>query len=237
MGRRGLAHTSLVTALAGVGMGMTVQILPVLARPSPGSRTAGANAVVSRPRVDGLERQEAFAAAMTVPGELASMFEPTIIHVVALPVVDGRSPVAGRPPLAPGRSPVATGPSSYVWPTAGVVTGPFGEPRGASRHPGLDIAGPTGTPVRAAAPGRVLVAGPAPAGFGGYGNLVVIDAGSGVTMLYAHLSAVSVAVGQVVKAGDRLGAVGQTGAATGPHLHYEVRRGGAAVDPAAYLPR
>jgi murein DD-endopeptidase MepM/ murein hydrolase activator NlpD len=98
------------------------------------------------------------------------------------------------------------------------------------RHSGLDFATELGVPVFAAARGRVTAAGPA----GRYGNLVVIDHG-GVVTYYAHLSAVTVAVGDVVETGRQVGSVGSSGNATGPHLHFEVRVGGVARDPAAFL--
>lgn len=100
----------------------------------------------------------------------------------------------------------------------------------AGRHTGLDFAADSGTPVLAAADGRVVAAGHA----GRYGNLVTIDHG-GVVTYYAHLSVVGVAAGEIVLAGQRVGAVGSTGNATGPHLHFEVRVDGVARDPAVYL--
>jgi murein DD-endopeptidase MepM/ murein hydrolase activator NlpD len=125
---------------------------------------------------------------------------------------------------------------TVVWPVQGAVTGWYGEPRGRSRHPGTDIDGETGDPVLAAAAGTVAWAGPAPAGYGGYGVLVIVDHGDGVQSLYAHLSAVAAVVGQVVAPGDRIGSMGSTGHSTGSHLHFEVRRHGAATDPADFLP-
>jgi secretion/DNA translocation related TadE-like protein len=98
------------------------------------------------------------------------------------------------------------------------------------QHSGLDFAAEPGVPVLAAAGGRVTAAGPA----GRYGNLVVIDHG-GVVTYYAHLSAVTVVAGDIVEAGSHVGAVGSTGNATGAHLHFEVRVGGVARDPAAFL--
>ncbi|HEY4243353.1 MAG TPA: peptidoglycan DD-metalloendopeptidase family protein [Kofleriaceae bacterium] len=100
------------------------------------------------------------------------------------------------------------------------------------KHPGFDLAAPTGTPVSAAAAGTVTHAGPA----GTYGNLVTIRHENGFETRYAHLSAVSVQVGQHVAPGDPIGKVGTTGYSTGPHLHFEVRHDGATVDPAPLLP-
>lgn len=94
-------------------------------------------------------------------------------------------------------------------------------------HAGLDIAARTGTPVVAALGGTVERAGPA----GTYGNLVVVRHPDGSETRYAHLSAISVKVGDQVAIGAPLGAVGTTGRSTGPHLHFEVRRNGRPVDP------
>jgi murein DD-endopeptidase MepM/ murein hydrolase activator NlpD len=92
---------------------------------------------------------------------------------------------------------------------------------------------PTGTFVAAAGSGRVTYAGRLA---GGWGNLVVVAHSNDVRTMYAHLSSVAVRLGARVAAGDRLGAVGATGDATGPHLHFEVRLRGAAVDPRPALP-
>ncbi|HEX2039334.1 MAG TPA: M23 family metallopeptidase [Acidimicrobiales bacterium] len=125
---------------------------------------------------------------------------------------------------------------SVVWPAPGAITGWYGERRGRSAHPGTDIDGETGDPVVAAAAGTVAWAGSAPAGYSGYGIVVIVDHGDGVQTLYAHLSAVAVAVGQPVRAGDRIGSIGSTGHSTGSHLHFEVRRGGTIGNPAEFLP-
>lgn len=123
-----------------------------------------------------------------------------------------------------------------VWPASGALTGWFGERRGGRRHPGIDIDGATGDPVAAAAAGRVVAAGPAPAGYAGYGRVVIIDHGDGLTSISAHLSRVAVKVGQEVAPGQAVGAVGTSGSVTGSHLHFELRRGGGAVDPRRWLP-
>jgi murein DD-endopeptidase MepM/ murein hydrolase activator NlpD len=104
-------------------------------------------------------------------------------------------------------------------------------PRGDRFHTGIDYPAPTGTPVVAAADGTVIGAGKAD----GYGNLVVVQHTSGVTTLYAHLSTILVRPGRRVARGTEVGLVGQTGDATGPHLHFEVRVRDAAVDPATAI--
>jgi murein DD-endopeptidase MepM/ murein hydrolase activator NlpD len=100
------------------------------------------------------------------------------------------------------------------------------------KHPGFDLAAKTGTPVSAAAAGTVVSAGPA----GTYGNLVTVRHGNGVETRYAHLSATTVKAGDHVDAGQQIGNVGTTGYSTGPHLHFEVRKDGQAIDPAPFLP-
>ena len=120
--------------------------------------------------------------------------------------------------------------SSFIWPCDGVVSSGFGM-RWGRMHEGIDIACAYGTPVRAAAPGTVIYAG----WMEGYGNLVVLDHGGGISTAYAHASAILVSLRQHVAQGDELSLVGATGHATGPHLHFEVRVDGTAVDPLSYL--
>jgi murein DD-endopeptidase MepM/ murein hydrolase activator NlpD len=116
------------------------------------------------------------------------------------------------------------------WPVSGPVTSGFG-PRWGRMHEGIDIAVPEGTPVRAAAAGTVIYAG----WLGGYGNLVVVDHGGGLSTAYAHNSSFAASVGQSVAAGEVVAYSGNTGNSSGPHVHFEVRVGGSAVDPLAYL--
>lgn len=140
------------------------------------------------------------------------------------------APAEGFSPAPPVASAAVSG---FIWPVVGPISDYFGTPRGAGTyHSGLDIVAPTGTPIGAAAPGQVVLVS---AG-GGYGNYVVIRHDDGYETLYAHLSQVYVVQGQWVAQGEAIGGVGATGWATGPHLHFEVRVGGAAVDPLAYLP-
>jgi murein DD-endopeptidase MepM/ murein hydrolase activator NlpD len=98
-------------------------------------------------------------------------------------------------------------------------------------HTGDDIAAGMGTPIRAAAGGRVLWTGWKKA----YGNTIIVDNGNGVTTLYGHTSKIGVRAGQPLKGGDYIGNVGSTGWSTGPHLHFEVRKNGLPIDPTPYL--
>jgi murein DD-endopeptidase MepM/ murein hydrolase activator NlpD len=102
-----------------------------------------------------------------------------------------------------------------------------GEP-GARMHKGVDIAAPTGTAVYSAAEGEIIRIGRQPEG---YGNFIEIRHPNGMTTMYAHLSRIDVASGDRVLGGERIGLVGSTGYSTGPHLHFEVRRGGTQVNP------
>ena len=137
------------------------------------------------------------------------------------------SPASPSPSTAPAPPSNATG---LVWPVSGPITSPFGM-RWGSLHPGIDIGVGYGTPIHAAAAGRVLVA----SYDGGYGNLVVLDNGNSISTAYAHQSSIAVTVGQSVSQGQVIGYVGSTGFSTGPHLHFEVRINGTPVDPLGYL--
>lgn len=98
-------------------------------------------------------------------------------------------------------------------------------------HTGLDFRAAAGAPVRTTATGKVITAG----WTGGYGRMVEVDHGNGLSSRYGHLSAINVTIGQSIKAGQVVGAVGSTGRSTGPHLHYETRIDGEAVDPQKFL--
>jgi murein DD-endopeptidase MepM/ murein hydrolase activator NlpD len=129
-------------------------------------------------------------------------------------------------------SPGDTTPSAagFIWPVNGPVTSGFGM-RWGRMHEGIDIGAAYGTPIRAAAAGRVVYSG----WMSGYGNLVAIDHGGGVSTAYGHQSSIAVGNGQVVSQGQTIGYVGCTGHCFGPHLHFEVRINGTPVDPLGYL--
>jgi lipoprotein NlpD len=125
-------------------------------------------------------------------------------------------------------------PTTLQWPlnTVQIIVGsPFGM-RDGRRHEGIDLPAPVGTPVFAAAAGQVVYAGN---GLRGYGNMVVIRHGGDLLTVYAHNSLLLVSQGQPVAAGARVALVGQSGRATGPHLHFEVRVGQSPSDPMKFL--
>lgn len=175
-------------------------------------------------------------------GEWGDAFGPLLDDLLAEQLADQlRTQRAGRPssptgattrahahPHAEGHERPVPGPA----PTVGRVTSAYGHrihPLSGQRalHHGVDLAAPRGTPIQLARAGTVVRAGPA----GGYGNLVEIDHGDGVVTRYAHCDRLDVAPGQELEPGTRLGTVGNTGRSTGPHLHFEVRIEGKAVDP------
>jgi murein DD-endopeptidase MepM/ murein hydrolase activator NlpD len=139
--------------------------------------------------------------------------------------------VAGDTTFAALRRAPATCPIALAWPLAAPVGDGFG-PRGNRFHAGIDLIAAQGTPVGAAAAGRVAFAGFAA---GGWGKLVIVVHADGVKTMYAHLATVAVHRNELVAVGSRLGTVGATGHASGPHLHFEVRLRGAAVDPRGAL--
>jgi murein DD-endopeptidase MepM/ murein hydrolase activator NlpD len=125
-----------------------------------------------------------------------------------------------------------------LWPVDGRLLGAFGsrsDPFTGEQafHKGVDIVAPTGAPIRAAADGVVTQAEYA----GTYGRLVVIDHGGRVLTYYAHLSRIDVIAGQEIRRGEIVGALGASGRAKAPHLHYEVRLGGNPVNPYTFLAR
>jgi murein DD-endopeptidase MepM/ murein hydrolase activator NlpD len=128
------------------------------------------------------------------------------------------------------------GPGSFSWPASGPITSPFGmrvhPGTGAFKmHTGIDIGAPMGATITAAASGRVIFAGVE----SGYGNTIIVDHGGQTSTLYAHCSQIFVGNNQDVQRGQAIGAVGATGDATGPHLHFEIRINGVAVDPTSRL--
>lgn len=141
--------------------------------------------------------------------------------------VSARASRSGGDPGLDGRISGA----GLAWPLRGSVTSPFG-PRWGRLHAGIDISGPSGTPIRAAKAGKVVFAG----SMSGYGNCVIIDHGGGLTTVYAHQSRVGTSDGASVGQGDVIGYVGSTGYSTGPHLHFETRVGGSPQNPRRFLP-
>ncbi len=139
---------------------------------------------------------------------------------------------------APGSSPESLNPTTpirprrpgMIWPSRGVVTSRFGL-RGKRHHHGIDIAAPVGSPIRSTRDGVVQFAG----WQGGYGRLVILDHGDGLTTWYGHASRILVRVGQRISKGEVIALVGTSGQVTGPNLHFEVRRNSVPLDPWPFL--
>ena len=151
---------------------------------------------------------------------------------------DARREAERRAALLAGESlpPEPGAPGQLMWPVSGPITSPFGM----RMHPvygrpilhaGIDIAAATGTTIAAAADGRVIVAGYQ----GDCGKMVAIDHHGGLSTIYCHMSQIFVEVGQDVQRGQAIGAVGMTGDATGPHVHFQVMQDGHPVDPMSFL--
>jgi murein DD-endopeptidase MepM/ murein hydrolase activator NlpD len=123
---------------------------------------------------------------------------------------------------------------SFVWPVSGTVTRGYGYD-GPEWHAGIDIGSLRSLDVTAAAPGVVEAVGETQY-YEGYGNIVLVDFGGGLELLYAHLDSVLVKPGDAVETGQKLGIAGCTGICSGTHLHFEARQDGVAFDPAPLLP-
>lgn len=197
---------------------------------------------------------EALADKMSGAGGLgmATMFESTLDASAKTGSMMGSpssmmgnlttSALAPRPELARIPDPAILGDElngapRFALPVTGRASSGYGERvdpinHTTSLHPGFDLAAPTGTQVGAARGGEVVHAGPA----GTYGNLVIVRHEDGFETRYAHLSEVHVKKGDRVETGQDVGAVGSTGHSTGPHLHFEIRKEGKALDPKPYLP-
>lgn len=207
----------------------------------PQNKREGANRVASLPNV----RKTSIISA-TQPNNSAAT-RPSLVNDIVIVSLAEEAPVTSRLPVQPKISGSASSklldssnpnmPS--IWPVAGTFAksgfgirrNPFGG-MSTEFHKGQDISAPYGAPVIATADGVVMISG----WLRGYGQVVYIDHGNGISTRYGHLSRLDVTVGQVIKRGQQLGLVGSTGRSTGPHLHYEVRLDGQATNPVPYLP-
>jgi murein DD-endopeptidase MepM/ murein hydrolase activator NlpD len=138
---------------------------------------------------------------------------------------------APPPPTEPPRPGVKTD-AELLWPIVGPLNSPFG-PRWGRFHAGIDIGSPHYQEVVAAADGEVIYANETR---GGLGKSIVLQHGRGLRTVYAHLSIIIAREGDTVRQGQAIGGVGETGRASGPHLHFEVRKNGVPVDPEEFLP-
>jgi murein DD-endopeptidase MepM/ murein hydrolase activator NlpD len=211
-----MTRVRIVLAQAGLSDRLALrQSFPVEDRKTrdAGSKTAGAESAVGGPFIplkldaDG----SAFERAAVSLQEAILAVEHMRRAISSVPL---RKPLAGDPDVTSG---------------FGARLDPFfGRP---AMHAGIDLREDYGTDVHATASGKVTIAGPD----GGYGNMVEIDHGNGLSTRYAHMASITVTEGQVVQAGQVVGHIGMTGRTTGPHLHYETRIDGEPVDPLRFL--
>lgn len=150
------------------------------------------------------------------------LFVPGVKKRVAVPEAEAQPPAV---------KPTRSADAPLAWPLIGVLYARFG-PRGETRHDGIDLAAPEGTPVHAADDGKVVFA----AEQRGYGHVVILEHPRGLITLYAHNREILVKEGARVKVGDPIARVGETIKTSGPHLHFEVRENGMPKDPLKYLP-
>ena len=154
-------------------------------------------------------------------GHLEALEREQARVTAALQSSSNGSPVAG---------PVRQGSGALIWPLNAPISSGFGA-RWGRLHAGIDMPVPEGTPIRAAAAGRVALAG----WTGGYGNYTCVQHSGALSTCYAHQSRIGTSVGASVGQGQVIGYSGNTGNSTGPHLHFETRVGGSPVDPMGYL--
>ncbi|MDO5699662.1 MAG: M23 family metallopeptidase [Dermatophilus congolensis] len=225
---------------------------------SPGTAPASTRHVVSTAALGGAVGGAGLVSVATTTATRLSAAQKTGQPATAAAAKKGAAPArakaAPKPKPAPERSTMRRSPSSVTAGTPGAVAVPMGlaaarsldwsEPvvntrissgygqRWGRLHAGLDYAGPIGTPVRSVGLGVVTFAGPQ----GAYGNKIEVTLWDGTEVHYGHLSRIHVKVGDQVTSGQRIGAIGNTGRSTGPHLHLEVRPGGgSAIDPRPWL--
>ena len=222
-----------VRRLLRIGLRMAAQALIVRTREEMRDVHPAAVWVVGLTAVIGL--LPAIAALLAGSLLQVAVFGPLFAGVAG---IDHGPPGRIRPDETDSSIVGSAPPGAWTWPVVGLMTTQYGGCTAAMcPHWGIDIAAPLSTPVLAAADGVVAVIGRDPHG---YGHFVVLDHGGGWQTLYAHLqsattSGYGMALGMAVRQGDAIGGLGSSGASTGPHLHFEVRRDGAHFDPTRIL--
>jgi murein DD-endopeptidase MepM/ murein hydrolase activator NlpD len=218
--------------LYGFGVRRVLLLAAVVVLLVPGVASAALRAGAGGKRVRALQLELAWHGFPS--GVVDGRFGPKLTAAIRRFQRSDGLPPNGVPGPATMRAldrPLLRCPIPLVWPVLAPVGDRFG-PRGNGFHAGIDLLAPRGTPVMSAGPGTVTWAGRRA---GGWGRLVVVRHPDGVRTLYAHLASIDVRVGDEVSGGAILGRVGSSGNATGPHLHFEVRVDGAAIDPLGAL--
>jgi murein DD-endopeptidase MepM/ murein hydrolase activator NlpD len=186
--------------------------------------------------IDSINRIDSLCASVGIRSPAGAGFGAALAQALGDSPAATTAAVATGPLAGSATAGQTAASGTMTLPVAGPVTSPFGARgspvNGAQEfHEGIDIGAAQGTPIRSAAAGTVSFAGQ----MSGYGNVVIVQHAGGLSTRYAHQSAMLVTAGQPVAAGEVIGAVGATGEATGPHLHFEVRLNDVAVNPAPYL--
>jgi murein DD-endopeptidase MepM/ murein hydrolase activator NlpD len=199
---------------------------------SPGDTLETIASRAGVPAEDILEINGLHRGDLLHPGQMLFVPSPAVVIAPA----GAESPASAPSLAAVGSASLGARPTTLKWPLGqerSLIASPFGM-RDGRRHEGIDLPAPTGTPVFAAADGVVAYAGNR---IRGYGNMVVVRHGGDLMTVYAHNSMILVSQGQPVRSGDRIALVGQSGRASGPHLHFEVRVGQSPHDPMRFLGR
>jgi len=177
---------------------------------------------------------DAYNVDPKVVAEINGIYNPDDIRTGDKLFIPGAKKVVVVPPASVEELAAKVRSEAFIWPVQGMIFSLYG-PRWGRLHEGIDISAPRGTPVVAAKDGIVVVAG-VKGGYGGYGNTVEIKHDDGFMTRYAHLSETVVKEGDIVKAGDLIGAVGSSGRSTGPHCHFEIRYHDVPLNPLYFLP-
>lgn len=220
MGIRGLTRALRASALVAAAMTLSgcSSGVGIYHRVEPGESPHRIARAYDIPLIELLEANDLPDPGLVRPGQ--SLWVPGATERRPVPLPDD---------LGQALSPVAR--RTFRWPLRGKIGSGFGPRRGGVHH-GLDILAPDGTDVRASEYGLVLYTGD---GLRGYGKVIVLDHGEGITTLYGHLSEFRVKSGDAVAAGQVIGSVGRTGNATTSHLHFELRLEDQALDPNIYI--
>ncbi len=208
---------------------------PAWLKPVPAAEAVGVFHTVAAGQTLG-EICRLYGADLQEVAEVNGIVDPDRIAVGQRIFIPDAEPLsdaaAAQPAVAPPEQRVRRDQGRFIWPVDGVLTSKYGIRHG-RRHDGIDIGAPIGTPIRAAAAGKVLYVGRQ----SGYGKIVILRHAERMITVYAHNHENLVETGQSVRQGQPIARVGQTGRATGPHLHFEIRKATKPRNPLFFLPR
>jgi murein DD-endopeptidase MepM/ murein hydrolase activator NlpD len=206
---------------------------PAWLKPVPDAEAVGVFHTVAAGQTLG-EICRLYGADLQEVAEVNGIVDPDRIEVGQRIFIPDAEPLpdAAQPPPAPAEQKVERYQGRFIWPVDGVLTSKYGIRHG-RRHDGIDIGAPIGTPIRAAADGKVLYVGRQ----SGYGKIVILRHAERMITVYAHNHENLVDSDQSVRQGQPIARVGQTGRATGPHLHFEIRKATKPRNPLFFLPK